>query len=272
MQPLWYREDVAAPPRVQAATIPWWKTGWVVAPIWLTAGLLGAGVAALTSSPSPSPPLCPGVTMDGGHLEGIDYVERRSGKAGAELTLPMLVVLHGGGKNPALMADLAASGIPVKARIIAPTGFYEGPHWRDPKLQIPLREDAPQLAAFLEQIRRCRPTVGRPVVAGYDEGADLAYLLAVQQPDLVSQVILAGGMPDIVAGLPVAHVLGLHGMKDEVASYELANNAYHALIASGAPVRFLRMLGVDHSFAGALQIKLWQESARALADLQTTGD
>jgi predicted esterase len=259
--------------------VPWWKTGWVALPILGVAGVLGAAIAALREPPPPSPPLCPGIDSHGGALEGIDYVERRSGKAGAELTLPMLIVLHGGGHNPKAMADRAAEGIPVKARVIAPTGFYikadeagEGhPHWRDPSGQIPLREDAAQITSFLEQIRRCRPTLGKPVIAGYDEGADLAYLLAVQQPDLVSTVIMAGGMPDLRAGLPTAPVLGLHGVKDTVAPYDTARNAYHGLIASGAPVRFLRMFGVTHSFAGALQIKLWHEAARALAAIHSAG-
>ena len=136
---------------------------------------------------------------------------------------------------------------------------------------LDLREDAAQITSFLEQIRRCRPTIGKPVIAGYDEGADLGFLLAVQQPDLVSTVIMAGGMPDVAAGLPTAPVLGLHGVKDDVVPYDAARNAYHGLIAAGAPVRFLRMFGVSHSFAGALQIKLWHEAARALDAIQATG-
>lgn len=252
-------------------TAPWWKTGWVAVPILLGAAGVGAGIAALRRVP-PSPSLCPGVDAYGGELEGIGYVERRSGGAGQELTLPMVIVLHAGGYNPVAMAERAAEGIPVPSRVIAPTGFYivgdeagEGhAYWRDQTGQIPLREDAPQLAGFLEQIRRCRPTYGKPVIAGYDEGADLAYLLAAELPDLIDVAIMAGGMPDLQAGPPRAPVVGLHGVKDTVVPYDQAHAAYHELLAAGAPVRFLRMFGVDHSFAGALQIKLWQEAARAL--------
>jgi len=260
---------------VIAGVVPWWNTWWVALPVWTAAGIAGMALAARRRISPPPPPLCEGVEMDGGHLEGIDYVELRSGKAGAELTLPMLVVLHGGSLTAAGIGNLAATGIPVKARVIAPSGFYVAPGddgeghatWTDPSGEMPLREDASQLASFLEQIRRCRPTVGKPVIAGYDEGADLAYLLAVQHPDLVDSVVMAGGMPDLVAGLPAAPVRGLHGQKDEVYPYDEARDAYHELIASGAPVHFLRMFGVGHSFAGALQIKLWQEASRALAAL-----
>jgi predicted esterase len=255
--------------------MPWYQTGWVAIPVIASSAVAGVALAALRQPPPSSPPLCPPtITPDGGQLEGVSYVEARSGGAGPRDWLPMLVVLHAGGGNPRTMAEQAAGGIPVPARVIAPTGFQlvadqagEGHwHWRDPTGKIPLSDAAAGLASFLEQIRRCRPTYGKPVVAGYDEGADLAYLLAVEEPGLVAQVIMAGGIPDVAAGAPKAPVFGLHGRKDEVASFDQAQAAYHQLVAAGAPVGFLPMFGVDHSFAGALQIKLWQESARALAD------
>lgn len=251
-----------------ATLTPWWRTGWVALPVFAAAAAVGAGTAALVAGPAPlPPPLCPDVGPDGGRVEGLDYVERRTEGAEADAPLPMLVLLHGSGMTDHQMAELA-SGIPVPARLIAPRGFYAdaggGFSWRDAAGQVTLAEDAGSFSNFLEQIRRCRPTRGLPVVAGYDQGADLAYEIAVEDPKLVAAVVGAGG--EVPRRLVRAPTVALHGVKDTVASFPRIHNEWQVQISKGAPVRLLRMFGVDHSFAGALQIKLWQESARLLAD------
>lgn len=251
------------------AVTPWWQTGWVALPILTLSGLAGAAVGAwrhATRPPVP-PELCPGLRDDGGVLEGVEYEERRSGGAKANETLPMVIVLHGANMSAAHVAELATA-IPIKARIIAPAGWYgvpgQGSQWRDPTGQVPLDEDAGALANFLEQVRRCRHTVGKPVVAGYDQGADVAYILAVDDPGLVAAVVGAGGVPP--SRRVQAPTVVLHGIKDQVVPFGPAREAWHQQVADGAPVRFLSMFGVDHSFAGALQIKLWQEVSELLAD------
>jgi predicted esterase len=180
----------------------------------------------------------------------------------------MLVVLHGRGSTGAELADLATA-IPIKARIIAPLGPYPseggGFQWSDPAGVVELAEDAGFLYNFLEQIRRCRPTAGKPVVAGYDQGAEVAYLIAADEPVLVSGVVGAGGRPHPELGNVRAPTVALHGMVDEVVPYAAVKEGWDAMVAAGAPLRFIRMFGVGHSFAGALQIKLWQEASRLLA-------
>lgn len=250
-----------------SSVTPWWQTGWVALPILGGAALAGAGAAALrVGSPPPAPPLCPDIDTRGGVLEGIEYVERQSGGASPNETLPMLVVFHGAGMTAPHMAELATA-IPVKARIVAPVGFYPvegGAVWRDPRHESPLDEDAASFASFLEQIRRCRPTVGLPVLAGYDQGADMAYQVAVEYPDLVTGVVGAGGRAprDIVGAKTVV----LHGVDDQIVPFPPEHEIWLTIIAQGAPVRVVRMFGVGHSFAGALQIKTWQEATRMLVD------
>lgn len=251
-----------------ATVIPWWRTGWVAVPIYAAAGLTGVLVGALRAPAAPpSPPLCPGIGPEGGRLEGVDYTERRSGGAEANAALPMLVVLHGGGMTDLQMAELARA-IPFKVRIIAPRGFYPdqggGFLWRDPEHVVNFDEDVGGLASFLEQVRRCRPTHGLPVLAGYDQGADVVYQVAADDPALVAAVVGAGGEPP--TGPVRAPTVALHGVNDEVVEFARIHNEWHERIARREPVKFLRMFGVDHSFAGALQIKLWQESTRLLAD------
>lgn len=245
---------------------PWWNTPWVAVPIFVAAGVGGAFLAAMTRA-RPSPPLCPGLTTDGGVLDGVEYVERRSGGAQAGETLPMLVVFHPPGLTAEHMAELATA-ISTPARVIAPRAFHEtaghGLAWRDPTGKVPFDEDVGSLANFLEQVRRCRPTQGLPVLAGYDQGADVAFQVAVDDPGLVAAVVGAGGTPP--AQSVRAPTVVLHGMKDAVVPYEATHEAWLAQIALNAPVRFLRMFGVDHSFAGALQIKLWLEAQRLLTD------
>lgn len=252
-----------------AAVIPWWKTPWVAVPIFGASAAAGVTVAALTRREDAAPPRrCPGAGVDGGVVEGIEYAEFRSAGGSPEETLPMLVVLHGRGMTGSQMGALATA-LPVKARIVSPLGMHPsddgGFQWADPTGVVPLHEDAGVLYNFLEEVRRCRPTIGKPVVAGYDEGAEVAYLIAADEPNLVSGVVGAAGRPHLDLGAVRAPTVALHGMADEVLPHTEVQDAWRTMVSEGAPVRFIRMFGVGHSFAGALQIKLWQEASRLLA-------
>lgn len=241
-------------------------------PTWgIPAVLLGAaGVGALlawTTQPSaaaPAPAACDDVGPHGGSLEDVEYVEARTQGAPAAAALPMVIVLADG--DPASSAA-ALSGLPVAVRVVAPRPLQDLawiPDGTDPSAA--LADAAENLASFVERIQQCRPTTGRPVVAGYAAGADLAVALAGEIPlALGGAVLSAASFP---AGLHPVGVptMAIHGRDDAIVPYAAAQAAVEARVGAGEPITWIPMTGVGHSMAGALGIRWLEAIAAAAAD------
>lgn len=262
---------------------PAWNTPWIAVPLWGVAVLAGIGIAeARVRSGAvhvPPPPSCP-PTFDpaGGDLGDVTYVERRSGGAGPHALLPLLVVLHPRDTDPAAFADWVALHLPKPARIVAPFGFFpngdaaQERRWTDfpptdPVYSKELADAAVGLAAFLDVIRRCRPTLGEPIVAGYGEGAAMAYAVATESPELVAVAVGAAG--PLLGDPPRAPTVVIHGRDDAVVPYDPVAAAVAAYASAGAPVQIVPMTGVGHSFAGALAVRWLDEVAKDLAAQST---
>jgi phospholipase/carboxylesterase len=209
----------------------------------------------------------------GGQLEGVDYVELRSPGTSQDEQLPMIVALHSHGMTAEKMAELA-SHVTGRVRVIAPSGFEEaglGRAWTterddDPQYATALGDAAAQLVNFLDAIQQCRPTVGKPIVAGYSAGADLAFALAVDAPQHISAAVGAAGWLPPEFGPVGAALTAVHGRDDTAAPYERTALEIEARDGKGEPVTLVPMTGVGHSIAGALQLRWLQamsEAARA---------
>jgi len=161
------------------------------------------------------------------------YVEVVSGGALADDKLPMIVLLHGLGLRPRMFAALLGS-FPIRARFILPYGYLpagQGFAWfqaRTATLAPPAQLDAAlpgaadHVASALMAIRGERPTVGKLVVGGFSQGAELSYGLALLHPEMfVRACVMSGALTSELLQRPRTEgpkpeVHGFHGADDPI--------------------------------------------------------
>ncbi|HVY47430.1 MAG TPA: hypothetical protein VHB21_16190, partial [Minicystis sp.] len=167
-------------------------------------------------------------------VAGVRYLEMVTGGAGPDDPLPMVVALHGHGGS-AVSFEKRFTSFPGRARFIVmfgveplPNGGYE---WLPPVRRMPPAEMAARLppllarvATAVQRIERARPTIGRPVVVGFSQGAVLSYGLAVLHGDVFSTACpMAGQIPDQMLPPPGpgarCEIHGFHGEEDDTVRY-----------------------------------------------------
>lgn len=136
-------------------------------------------------------------------LEGFHYLEIVNGGTAAHTALPMLIGLHYMSGSPETSRDDYAD-ITVPARLLLLAGPYpyrKGYSWF-PEDYYELGPDAQaditikmgeRLARFIDAAVSAHATVGRPVVTGYSQGADLTHILALRHPGMISSALPMGG-------------------------------------------------------------------------------
>lgn len=207
----------------------------------------------------------------GGQLATFDYLEAVTNDADPNDPLPMLVALHTRGQSPeSLMAYLTSVPWPFPVRLIVPSGteaFVGGRSWFGEPSELTAGDAAAQLGPFLDEIPRCVPTTGKPVVSGYSHGATVAYHVGAEEPDSVAAVMGAGGRLGADVGPIMVHTVVIHGNEDTVVPTEgVAAEASRRAVDEREPVDLRILPGVGHSFAGALQLEYLQAVENALAD------
>ncbi|HKY15878.1 MAG TPA: hypothetical protein VJM33_13220 [Microthrixaceae bacterium] len=116
---------------------------------------------------------------------------------------PLCLLLHGHGASARSIVCQARAGVLVEAgmRVVAPQGV--GHSWS-------AADDASVLAAICTQWGGSEATV-----AGFSEGAAMAYRLGFDRSDLVARVVAVGGVPPgLPSGRTGPHVLHVHGSAD----------------------------------------------------------
>lgn len=215
----------------------------------MSAALLLLGAAALvvmgrkkTRRPSAD---CSEVKQGKGVIAGIRYLETVRG-ADPSTPMPMIVSFHGRGAVP--KGATVFPGIEGPIRIIRPAGFHRtsggGYNWmttsskKHPEgFAAEMHQRGEELAAFLDGLMQCRPTIGRPIVTGASAGGHMSYLLASQYPGLVhGAVALIGYLPPPLWNPNMARTVGLHGVNDTVVPYERTRQFWDAMKRQGAPI------------------------------------
>jgi phospholipase/carboxylesterase len=203
---------------------------------------------------------------------GLRYLELVRGSADPDARLPLVVFLHGRGDHAhAEWID----GLELRARFIfpeAPTPFGGGFSWfpfpaasTDPELLArSVRERAAQLAEFLAALERARPTHGKPIVAGFSQGAMLTFALALLHPErLALGLPIAGMIPDpLLREVPHATLRHpplrvLHGKLDDVIAYEPTARAVQTLRERGLDVQLRGFDDVHHQLTASMQASLF---------------
>ncbi len=202
--------------------------------------------------------------------ENISYLERAVGGARLEDPLPMLVVLHGKLSNPESVGT-AFEGVRTPARLILPRGvpFGRGFVWwdlraKDDDIQAfaaAANEAARRMATFVHRLIREKPTLGRPVFAGFSQGAILTYALVVRDPDLVDSAFpLSGTLPFPLVpatwrpGQPKPTIHAFHGVRDPIVPIEEDRAGVARLQALGIPVTLKEYPNLLHSL-GPLEMR-----------------
>ncbi len=203
--------------------------------------------------------VAPGDTMV---PENMDSIELLVGGARPGDSLPMLVALHGKLGSPENISRIL-SGLHTPARLIAPRGaaFGSGYVWwdlhikdADPRrFSAAAREAARRMDAFVRQVVRRKPTLGKPVVVGFSQGAILAYSLVVRDPDLVGSAFPLSGMlplglepPGWPARASIPPVHAFHGDADPVVPIAFDRDSVARLRALGVPVSLTEVRGMPH--------------------------
>jgi phospholipase/carboxylesterase len=219
-----------------------------------------------------------------GVAAGLKYLEIVRGGAGADDTLPLLIVIHGLGDHPhpdwLYAIDLDPK---LKARMIlpqAPTPYGRGFAWfpyrfgdrNDVALAGGISEAEARLAQLIEALRAQRPTRGRAVVCGFSQGGMLSYALALAHPELVSFALpISGELPSPMwpAGRPKRgaspKIVALHGTTDTVVSFEADDAFAQHLRGKGYPITLLPFEGVGHHISEAMSARAKTELSAAIA-------
>ncbi|MEM7604685.1 MAG: dienelactone hydrolase family protein [Myxococcota bacterium] len=186
-------------------------------------------------------------------LVGLRVTEVVLGKAELDDRLPMLVHFHGRGDQPHL--PQGDHGGTPQTRLIfpwAPDRLGDGYTWyplsvtdrsRDEKvLGHYIREQSDVVDKMLRELVSRRPTLGRPVVTGFSQGAMMTLALALRHaPRIGGAVPVAGWMPNFLVdenvqqGKVYPPIHAMHGRGDPIVKASPAV----ALIAR------LRELGLD---------------------------
>ncbi|MEM7153091.1 MAG: alpha/beta fold hydrolase [Myxococcota bacterium] len=214
---------------------------------------------------------------------GLAYREVLLGTAEPNDPLPMIVAIHGLGDTPDNFRHLLAT-FPEPARLILPRGLdaTEGGGWswfpiraRDPDVEAlseGIATAADRIAAGIEDLRKERPTVGKPVVTGFSQGGMLTFTLAVKHPDLVGQAVAVGGWlpPPLVPekradGVDYPSIHALHGTTDRAVAYEPTKLAVDTLVERGFDVTLHTYDGVGHMITPPMRQDLYDRITDAIA-------
>jgi predicted esterase len=180
-------------------------------------------------------------------VQGVHVMEIGSGAT-------MIVSLHGMGGAPikhAYLWDGFTGAQLVLPRGLLPSGRgYQWFDWPDDMTEDALAD------AIVATDRQLWPAIdelahGRPIiVAGFSQGAMMAYAMAVLHPDrVIAALPIAGYLPAKLrpkAGAHVAPIYAFHGASDQSIDPQKARDTIAALEAAGATAELVELPGVGH--------------------------
>lgn len=207
------------------------------------------------------------VHVEAGKLGGISYLEAIVGRpAHPDDPMPLVLLLHGRGGKASIPSNIDTS---VPARLFipqAPDALGTGFTWlaartldgQDQLLTRSLSARADQLQPVIEAFIKLRPTLGRPSIAGFSQGAILTYALATRFPKQYAAAFpIAGWLPPALYPTPRAgerfpYIFAQHGGGDQVVPTARDRETVRALRARGLRVDYREEPGVPHVVTPAM--------------------
>jgi phospholipase/carboxylesterase len=217
-----------------------------------------------------------------------DYIEYASGGAKLKDPLPMLILMHGKASTPEAMLR-AFANVHAPARIIVPRGVPldsvpVGPfnhdygwwsiHTRmadEQSFALAAAEASRRLSIFIHRLLREKPTLGKPVIVGFSQGAIITYTISVQDPDLMSVALPLSGMlplPLVPEAWPAGRqkpvIHAFHGVRDPIVLIEQDRVSVARLKALGIPATIREYPNLVHALGPLEMIDVLQEVNEAL--------
>ena len=197
--------------------------------------------------------------------------------------LPLVILLHGRGNRPRIPQGPLEASVPFRMFIPqAPDALGDGYTWlatptNDPDSQLFARSlsgRADQLAPAIEAFRRMRPTVGKPVLLGFSQGAILTFTLATRFPHHFGAAFpIAGWLPPALyperkRGRTFPYIFAQHGGADEVVPVAKDRETVTALRARGLVVDYREFPGVGHIVSPAMSDDVRRAVRRILSSYE----
>ena len=237
--------------------------------VWILLLVLGCTGPVSSAAPTPSDSTASVVSQ----ATSLRYIERVTGGAQPEDTLPMIVAVHGLGDRPENFVGLVEN-LPIRARVILPAGptpWGQGHAWmtvrtmekeRRAELAQQTRQAADRVATFIGEVASLRPTEGKPVVTGFSQGGMVSFTLAAHHGDLIQGAVpLAGFLPKGIypePGATLAPVRALHGDADTVLPIDYAQHTVQHFQSMGADATLSVYPGIQHSLSAPMRAELFR--------------
>ncbi len=227
----------------------------------------------------------------GGHGD-IYYLEVVLGGAAFEDPLPLVFLFHGRGGRAELPGG-PFRGLAHPLRVIvpqAPEALGDGWEWLPvsvgsglvDRLSSTLFETSERLAEMIRTLSSTRPTIGKPIVAGFSQGGMLTYALALHHDDVVGHAFpLSTWLPPPIEplfrrqDLNYPPIRSMHGDADTVIPVGPTRGLVERLASRGFDVEFREFQGVGHEMSPAMNrvFHAWLEQALCdvMGDLECPG-
>jgi phospholipase/carboxylesterase len=199
---------------------------------------------------------------------GLRYVVHLTGGARADEKLPLVIDLPGGNAQPQSTARHVDGLLHEKARVVIPYGgvqFGRGYAWfpqgsGHANAHADLARAMPpvisRVSRGIDAIAAAWPTQGKPVVAGFSQGAELTYALALTHPQEFGYACALSGQvpPEVIrrahpsGQLPEVH--GYHGDRDNLIDVRDAKRTVSSLRRLGFTADLKEYPERSHNDAG----------------------
>jgi len=230
--------------------------------------------------PLPPTDVADGVRVRSGEAFGLTYFEVILGDADFDDALPLVVLLHGRGDRPRIPGG-PFTGATTPMRLVIPRGplrLGAGYAWvagsitqgTPGALAASLLARTHHLAALIATLAATLPTRGRPIVAGFSQGAMLSFSLALHRPDVVGRAFpLAGWVPpDLMPTAPIdpelrVPIRSVHGTQDQIVPIAPTREVVELLRQMEWEVELLEFEGVGHIVSPEMNARFeaWLEEA-----------
>ncbi len=207
------------------------------------------------------------------------YLEHVTGGSRADDRLPMIVVLHPMGGDPADMLYLFER-YSRPARLIFPYGHPGGGKYlwydsvREDVAAPVVTREADRLAAVLAALVVARPTLGKPLVTGFSQGGIMTFALAVTHPESLAAAFPISGMlpPSLYPSAAISSrprprafppVMAFHGDVDLAVPTRSARASIAELQHAGYVAELHEFAGLGHDLSDQEQRALLERIGQA---------